>query len=420
VKKVPNFVEGLMNEFMRRIAASSRLRKYRINLYTKTNGILGNAFPTLIALPITAQCNFRCNFCEIIGAERKISEGLGKYHSNMFTQEIIQQFEPIIRNVQIINFGGLTYVGEPLLSPYFKDIVAWLRNINKVAMISITTNGFLLNDTLSDFLIEQAPLSIDFSIHAFNKEIYEKVMGRGNTITIKNITNFCKKIKGNSKINTSINFGLGRHNIGEGEEIIEFAKEQEIDSVNIYLYYKSPNAYMEDISLYSNPELANNVLVKLYAKAKEIGQKLEPSLPLYIKQAGDISPVKEVNHNIGCPLAFDNFIMKSDPFHNDRVGLCVCNRIVPFHVNISKKITDADLKWVWKHPIFKAMRLRDTYLEICRFCQAPETPALRSLNYEQYKLNRDEAIRNDLNKFKNEKYSPNKSIELLEDNIHSI
>lgn len=375
---------------------------------------LGFRYPKIISLPLTAQCNYRCRFCEIRGVDEALKAKGALYQANYISLEYIKKLKAFIKRAVVVDFGGLTATGEPLLAPAFKEIVAYVRKINPGAVISITTNASLLTPELSDFLIKIKPLSLTFSLHALSSEVYQNIMGPNPGKVLDQIKYFCSKTSDRKGISTTINFGIGKHNYADAEKIIRFASDNNISFVNTYPYYKSPNNFEEDYSLYDNPELANKILSDIYVLASKLGQKMQPEKPLFIGK--EIEEGKTNYKN--CTQAEEYFILKADPFRTNSVGLGFCNRIVPFLIDLNKPLKKKDLLWAWRHPILKKLRKRE--LEICTFCHDKETPFLRSLNYEGYKNKRDEAVKQSLSKFQGEKLSPNRSIELQEDNIFSL
>ena len=325
---------------------------------------------------------------------------------------------PLIKQADFIDFGGLTALGEPLLSPHFKEIICYIRKINKSATLSITTNAVLLDKEMSIFLINQAPLKITFSFHAVSQQVYQRLMGRDFKKVKFNLETFCWLGKNNKSVIKIINFGIGKHNYQESLKLIDFAKKNQIDTIQIYPYYKSPNSFIRDVSLYHNPALANQTLKKVYRYAKTVGQKLSPDKPQLVNKVSKL----KTKYQGGCLSPYNYFILKADPLHQNRLALGICNRIMLFLVDYSKKITKKDLLWAWLHPAIRDLRLAKpgTIPEICKFCKDPQTAVMRSTDYQQYKKSRDRLVENHLTKWQSAKHSPNKSIVLLKENVFTL
>jgi GTP 3',8-cyclase len=89
-----------------------------------------------LRVSVTDRCNFRCQYC-------MPAEGLP-----WLEREAILTFEEITRLVSLLGAMGVHDVrltgGEPLVRRNFPQLVSMLSDIEDVAEISVTTNGFLL------------------------------------------------------------------------------------------------------------------------------------------------------------------------------------------------------------------------------------------------------------------------------------
>lgn len=398
--------------------------------------------PDFISLPIIAQCNYRCGFCEINGVDEKLHKIGKSYQRNIMTVENVLAFTSMLRSARVVNIGGRTGLGEPLYAPTFDDIIRTIRDINKNIVIDLSTNGLLLTKERSDFLIAHAPVSLTFSLHAATPEVYARVMGPGNKNrferVIENIRYFCSARKG-VPTRTNINFGIGRLNQVDAVAAVRMAKSLGVDMMTVYLYYKSPNDFDEDVSLYDDVKLTNDTLRAVYDEAARVRLQLDPKEPKFIVEqkhqqqsiipALDVVsgktafPTDEKPYAGGCHEPFSSFLFKSDPFRKGQSELAVCNRISPMIADIDK-MTNDDLFWAWHHPVFNSMRLPNplSVPPICRVCKDPGNAALRSLDHEAYKARRDAAVRETLKPFQTEELmsSPTGAIRLLSDNIFSI
>ena len=380
--------------------------------------------PNFIAIPITSACNYRCKFCEVSGVSDMLKNCNRKYQKNSMSLESIQKFEPMIKTAGVVNLGGRTGPGEPLLAKNFEDSVREIRRINRNVVIDLTTNGSLLTKEKSEFLVSLAPIAITFSIHAATPESYSDIMATSEKAfhrVVENIVNFCRAAQG-KQVQISFNFGFGKKNYQDIEGIISFARKLGIHFVTVFPYYKSPNKFMEDVSLYDNIELANETLRKAYHLAAQIGQRLNPPEPNFLKDKEELSK-KELDYSGGCQEPFTSFLLKGDMYNSGKAGFCVCNRIMLAHVDIDDFTSD-DLYWAWHHPIVNMLRLPNPkdLPPICKFCKDPETPSLRSLDHEEYKKRRDKACKETLSMFQSKemKSSPSGAICLLEENVFSV
>ena len=341
------------------------------------------------------------------------------------TLDQIDSFAPMLKTAQMVNLGGRTSVGEPLHSPHFKEIITKIRDINPNIVIDMSTNAYLLDEECADFLIANAPFSVTFSVHAATPESYVATMGTNEKkfhTVMKNIEYFCQAARG-KQVRANINFGIGKLNYMDAVPMVKLAKRLGVNLITAYLYYKSPNRFMDDVSLYTNVPLANMTLQSVYDTAAKLGQAIDPPTPNFIKESAETIEPGEVTYKGGCHEPYTSFLMKSDPYREEKIGFCVCNRIMIGHADMNDMTPD-DLYWAWHHPVVNSLRLPNPHNipPICKFCKDPNSGALRSLNHEEYKLRRDQAVRETLAPFQTEelKTSPSGAIKLLAENIFSI
>ena len=102
----------------------------------------------------------------------------------------------------------LNYVNEPLIR---KDIIQFIEYAKKVGILDIylSTNGMLLNEKMSNQLIDSGLTRIQISIDAVSEDTYQKVRPGGKLKTvISNLNNFIKLKKQKNKLIplTRVNF----------------------------------------------------------------------------------------------------------------------------------------------------------------------------------------------------------------------
>jgi cyclic pyranopterin phosphate synthase len=108
-----------------------------------------------LRVSVTDRCNFRCQYC-------MPAEGLP-----WLEREEILSFEEIARLVGLVGAMGVHDVrltgGEPLVRRDFPRLAAMLSEIEDVAEVSLTTNGFLLE--------RDAEALVDAGINRFNVSV---------------------------------------------------------------------------------------------------------------------------------------------------------------------------------------------------------------------------------------------------------
>lgn len=116
---------------------------------------------------VTMRCNVRCEHCYIPFEQRS-----GSRHNELALPEIQRIFS------EIADAGCLWLLltgGEPFLRKDFLDIYDDAKR--KGFIVSIFTNGTLLNEAIVDHLAEWRPFGIEISLYGATQETYERVTG---------------------------------------------------------------------------------------------------------------------------------------------------------------------------------------------------------------------------------------------------
>ncbi|MBI2129514.1 radical SAM protein [Candidatus Woesearchaeota archaeon] len=123
--------------------------------------------------PITG-CNLGCIFCSV-------NEGIGTNKAVDFVVEkdyIVEEFRKLAAFKGIGDIEAhINAQGEPLLYSNLADLIKDLRKIKEVGVISIDTNGVLLNKKLVDELADAGLTRFNLSLVALDKELAKKLAG---------------------------------------------------------------------------------------------------------------------------------------------------------------------------------------------------------------------------------------------------
>jgi radical SAM protein with 4Fe4S-binding SPASM domain len=119
------------------------------------------------SIELTMRCNLRCGHCYLPFSQRAAS-GKGELTRGEF-QRIFSE---------IADAGCLWLLltgGEPLLQSDFLDIYDDAKKMGFI--ITLFTNGTLLNEAIVDHLAEYRPFGIEISLYGATQETYERVTG---------------------------------------------------------------------------------------------------------------------------------------------------------------------------------------------------------------------------------------------------
>lgn len=147
--------------------------KPRIDLInrTKLETVIPLDTPFIINIDPADICNFQCKFCPT-GDRELMKQTVGRNHGIMDFQlykKIIDDICEFDNKVKVIR---LYKDGEPLLNPYFADMVKYAKQSGCCDRVDTTTNASLLSHEISDKIIEAGLDRINISIEGVNEQQY--------------------------------------------------------------------------------------------------------------------------------------------------------------------------------------------------------------------------------------------------------
>ena len=126
-----------------------------------------------VRISVTDRCNFRCAYCmpkEIYNSEYQF-----------FKKNEILSFEEIIRLSKIFSSLGTKKIrltgGEPLLRKNIHILVKYLKEIENISDISMTTNGVLLSEKKASLLKDSGLDRLTVSLDTLNSENFSEISG---------------------------------------------------------------------------------------------------------------------------------------------------------------------------------------------------------------------------------------------------
>lgn len=176
-----------------------------------------NKIPLNGTFELSPVCNFTCRMCYI----RKTKDQLVKEGKALIPWESWLKLAKECRD------AGMLYLlltgGEPFIYPGFKELY---RELHKMGfLISINTNGTLIDDKTVEWLKETAPHRINITLYGTSAETYEKICGSGKSYD--RVVETILKLK-EAGIQVVINASMIPENQADLEEIIEFGKKHDI------------------------------------------------------------------------------------------------------------------------------------------------------------------------------------------------
>lgn len=131
---------------------------------------------TYLRVSVTDRCNFRCVYCQP-------PEGVRwKEHDEILRYEEIAEVVRVMaaEGVHAIRLTG----GEPLVRPHLSKLVRMLAEIPGIDDISLTTNGFLLEQQAAE-LAEAGLRRINVSLDTMKPELFHRITRLGTFEQVK-------------------------------------------------------------------------------------------------------------------------------------------------------------------------------------------------------------------------------------------
>jgi len=174
---------------------------------------------------LTPVCNMNCKMCYVRMSSQQ--------------QEAIR---PLRNASEWLDLGkrakdaGMLYLlltgGEPFLHPQFREIMTGLHHMGFV--ISINSNGTLINEDTVAWLKESPPTRINITLYGASDETYGRLCGNPKGFT--QVTKAIRLLR-EAGIAVKLNCSLTPYNAADLAEMVAFAKEQKlIIQVSTYMF----------------------------------------------------------------------------------------------------------------------------------------------------------------------------------------
>lgn len=190
--------------------------------------------PIWLLIYVSDLCNLRCEMCP---------HHNGKTNDFLFQKNLTKEFmtpemlEKIYQKFPESIFVMLGGVGEPLINPYFKDLVRiTAKNRKKMNLI---TNGVLLNEEMTDYLLLNKYVNqISVSLNASTAEEYISICKINKFDEVcKNIRYLIqrkKELKSNVEIVVS---GVCSHQfVDKSIDFLKFCDSLNVDRIDLHRY----------------------------------------------------------------------------------------------------------------------------------------------------------------------------------------
>lgn len=181
--------------------------------------------PINAALELSPLCNMNCEMC-FIRLSKDEMNAKGRLRTTEEWLSIIKQL-PEAGTLFVLLTGG-----EPLLYEGFKEIYLKLHQMGMI--ITINTNGTLIDEEMADFFQKYMPRRINITLYGTSDETYNKIChnSKGFTQTMSAIQ--LLKARG---IQVKLNGTITPGNVNEIDRLYEISKEVDVPiEIATYLF----------------------------------------------------------------------------------------------------------------------------------------------------------------------------------------
>ena len=165
--------------------------------------------------PITG-CNLQCIYCSVDEGPKT-----GKIEYVVDKDLLVNEFKKLAKLKTGDLYVHISAMGDPTLYPKLVELISDISKVDKVKIVTIGTNGLLLNKDYVDCLVDAGLNRINISINAIDSQLARKIAGV-DAYDIERIKEQCKYIvtKIDLIIAPTLLHGINDEEIGK---IIEFA-----------------------------------------------------------------------------------------------------------------------------------------------------------------------------------------------------
>lgn len=326
VDKVHAFLASIAD-----VAEAKRINKliYNFEHFHQMQRMAG--YPDRMYLELTDACNLKCPMC---------TQAVFTHKRTYMTLDVLERMGSAIRYMDLISFVGC---GETLYHPKFREVIESLPT--RTAETRIITNGILLSEETSRFLIEQQLdqlwVSLDttesktFEVIRSSK-MYDKIIRQ-----VETFTRLKRELKSELP-HLALNFVARRCNIEQLPDFVRLAHRLGAEKVNVG-YLSVYTRELVEKSLFFHQELSDRYMRAAKAVAEELNVELY--LPgLFAETPKDIPATTQ---RIGKCAELYQFVY----VHPD-------GALGPCCVNDSRlgMLQDAPFDELWNGPLYREFR----------------------------------------------------------------
>lgn len=207
------------------------------DILSKIKNIKHLSAPLNITIYPSFVCQANCDFCYV-----------KNYCEDEHKSLSFEDIKNLINNIEKMQVPYISILGgEPLLLPYFKDLLVFMSK--KDVVFNITTNAWLLDGEIISLIKKYKNINLSISLQSVDD--YHTLSTK---LDYERVLNNIRETKSNCRINTV----YVRQTFKQLEELIDFVHNERIESFTLVLY--------NNINLSAKEQIENH---KNFLKAKQ-------------------------------------------------------------------------------------------------------------------------------------------------------
>ncbi|MDD7143316.1 radical SAM/SPASM domain-containing protein [Fusicatenibacter saccharivorans] len=208
-----------------------------------------NCVPINAILELTPLCNMNCDMC-FVRLSPKEQRNIGRLRS-------LEEWMSVAKEMQK---AGTLFVlltgGEPLLYPDFRELYIYLKKLGMI--ITINTNGTLLNEEWADFFAKYKPRRINITIYGKDSNTYDRLCHYADGF--EKAVHAIQLLK-ERKVDVKLNGSITPSNAEDGLELTRLAKQLDVPwKIDTYMY---PGSRERNQSFNENARLTPSAAAKM-------------------------------------------------------------------------------------------------------------------------------------------------------------
>ncbi len=186
---------------------------------------MSNRSPIYGNLELTPLCNMNCEMCFI-----RLS------HDEMQSRGRLRSIEEFLRLVDEMREAGVLFIqltgGEPLLYKDFRQLYLYLLESGFV--VTVNTNGTLVDDDWADFFGTHPPRRINITLYGSDNATYQSLchLDQGFDRAMAGIRRLKER-----KVMVKLNYSVTRLNHNQVDQVVDLANQLQVPiSIDTYMY----------------------------------------------------------------------------------------------------------------------------------------------------------------------------------------